>query len=121
MNSNTHKIGRTGEEMAILYLREQSYEIIEKNWRFQNFEIDIVVKNGSTLIFVEVKSRTNSILSIVDIITSAQKKRIIKAAHHYIQINEIDLNIRFDLIFIDNSSKTPKLKHFKEFFTPYFD
>ena len=121
MNSNTHKIGRTGEEMAILYLREQSYEIIEKNWRFQNFEIDIVVKNGSTLIFVEVKSRTNSILSIVDIITSAQKKRIIKAAHHYIQINEIDLNIRFDLIFLDNNSKNPKLRHFKEFFTPYFD
>jgi len=121
LNSNTFKIGRIGEEMAILFLKEQGYEIIEKNWRFKNFEIDIVVKNSSTLIFVEVKSRTNSMLSTVDIITNAQKKRIIKAAHHYIQKNEIDLNIRFDLIFINNSSKTPKLKHFKEFFTPYFD
>ena len=107
--------------MAVAYLKEQGYCLIEKNWRFRNFEIDIVAKNGSTLIFVEVKSRTNSILSTVDIITSAQKKRIIKAANHYIQKNEIDLNIRFDFIFIDNSSKNPKLRHFKEFFTPYFD
>ena len=121
MNSTTHKIGKRGEEMAIAYLKEQGYCLIEKNWRFKNFEIDIVAKNDSTLIFVEVKFRNKSILSTVDIISSAQKKRIIKAAHHYIQKNEIDLNIRFDLIFIDNSSKSPKLRHFKEFFTPYFD
>ncbi len=121
MNSTTHKIGKRGEEMAIAYLKEQGYCLIEKNWRFKNFEIDIVAKNDSTLIFVEVKFRNNSILSTVDIISSSQKKRIIKAANQYIQINEIDLNIRFDLIFIDNSSKSIKLNHFKEFFTPYFD
>jgi putative endonuclease len=80
LNSNTHKIGRIAEEMAILFLKEQSYELIEKNWRFKNFEIDIVAKNSSTLIFVEVKSRTNSILSTVDIITSAQKKKNYKSS-----------------------------------------
>lgn len=121
MNSNTYKAGKSGEEIAVAFLKEQSYELVEKNWRFKNFEIDIILKKSSTLIFIEVKSRANTIVSPFDIISNAQKKRILEAAHHYIQINEIDLNIRFDLIYIDNSSKTPTLKHFKEFFIPYFD
>ena len=114
-------LGKQGEEQAVNYLQKNGYIILDKRWKYKRFEIDIIAKNQSTLIFLEVKTRRNPIISINDIVSNAQKDRIINAAHHYILSNEIDLNIRFDLIYIDYTQKTFNLKHFKEFFTPYFD
>ena len=114
-------LGKQGEEQAVNYLQNNGYIILDKRWKHKRFEIDIIAKNHNTLIFLEVKTRRNPIISINDIVSNAQKDRIINAAHHYILSNEIDLNIRFDLIYIDYSQKTFKLKHFKEFFAPYFD
>ena len=114
-------LGKQGEEQAVNYLQKNGYVILDKRWKHKRFEIDIIAKNHNTLIFLEVKTRINPIISINDIVSNAQKDRIINAAHHYILSNEIDLNIRFDLIYIDYSQKTFKLKHFKEFFAPYFD
>ena len=114
-------LGKQGEEQAVNYLQKNGYIILDKRWKYKRFEIDIIAKNQSTLIFLEVKTRRNPIISINDIVSNAQKDRIINTAHHYILSNEIDLNIRFDLIYIDYTQKTFNLKHFKEFFTPYFD
>jgi len=119
--SNNIILGNQGEEQAVNYLQKNGYIILDRRWKHKKFEIDIIAKNHNTLIFFEVKTRRNPIISINDIISNAQKDRIINAAHHYILSNEIDLNIRFDLIYIDYSQKTFKLKHFKEFFAPYFD
>ena len=114
-------LGKQGEAQAVNYLQNNGYIILDKRWKHKRFEIDIIAKNHNTLIFLEVKTRINPIISINDIVSNAQKDRIINAAHHYILSNKIDLNIRFDLIYIDYTQKTFNLKHFKEFFTPYFD
>ena len=114
-------LGKQGEEQAVNYLQKNGYVILDKRWKHKRFEIDIIAKNHNTLIFLEVKTRRNPIISINDIVSNAQKDRIINAAHYYILSNEIDLNIRFDLIYIDYTQKKFNLKHFKEFFTPYFD
>ena len=121
IKSDNTKLGKLGEEQAVNYLQKKRYIILEKRWKHKRFEIDIIAKNKDTLVFVEVKTRRNSITSINEIVSNAQKDRIINAAHHYILSNEIDLNIRFDLVYVDNTQKTVKLKHFKEFFTPHFD
>ena len=121
IKSDNTKLGKLGEEQAVNYLQKKRYIILEKRWKHKRFEIDIIAKNKDTLVFVEVKTRRNSITSINEIVSNAQKDRIINAAHHYILSNEIDLNIRFDLVYVDNTQKTFKLKHFKEFFTPHFD
>lgn len=113
--------GKQGEANAVKYLERIGFEIIEKSWRHHKSEVDIIARQGSTLVFIEVKSRKNTILPVEELISEAQKKRIIKAAHHFITSNEIDLNIRFDLIYIDASKKTAKLSHLKEFFSPDFD
>ena len=114
-------LGKQGEEQAVNYLQKNGYVILDKRWKHKRFEIDIIAKNHNTLIFLDVKTRRNPIISINDIVSNAQKDRIINAAHYYILSNEIDLNIRFDLIYIDYTQKKFNLKHFKEFFTPYFD
>ncbi len=52
-------LGRYGEEVAARYLHERGYEIVERNWRCAQGELDIVARSGDTLVFVEVKTRSS--------------------------------------------------------------
>lgn len=52
-------LGRAGESLAVDYLRQQGYLIIERNWRCAQGEIDIVARDGATTVFVEVKTRSS--------------------------------------------------------------
>ena len=63
MSGNRQKIGKVGEQKAQAYLIKQKYQIIETNWRHQKCEIDIIASKNKELVFIEVKTRTNSIIS----------------------------------------------------------
>ena len=52
-----NQTGLDGEELASLYLAEKGYEVLEKNWRFQHAEIDILARKDDMLIIAEVKTR----------------------------------------------------------------
>ena len=60
-------------------------------------------KKNNELIFLEVKTRTSSLLAEENLISISQQKRIINAADHFIKQNELDYNIRFDMIFVEIS------------------
>ncbi len=65
MNKDKANIGRRGEEIAVSYLKEQGYEIVELNWEdgrgvHCQGEIDIIALKGDVLSFIEVKLRQNS-------------------------------------------------------------
>ncbi len=91
--------GNLGEDAACQYLKENKYRIIERNYKNQFGEIDIIAKNKEDLVFVEVKTRGS-----IDFGTPAQavnyskKQHIINAARFYISKNVTELNIRFDII-----------------------
>ena len=102
MSGSSQKTGKFGEQKALSYLVEKKYKIIETNWRYQKSEIDIIASKNNELVFVEVKTRTNSVVSQENLISIAQQKRIIYAADYYINKNKIDLNIRFDLIYVED-------------------
>ena len=121
MSENRQKIGKVGEQKALLFLIEKNHKIIDTNWRYQKCEIDIIASKNEELIFIEVKTRTNSIIPQESLISIAQQKRIIYAADFYIKKNKIDLIIRFDLIFVEKDFKSFKFTHFKEIFTPSID
>ena len=53
--SNHLEIGRFGEDEAVAYLEKVGYDVLAKNWRFKNLEIDIIAKDNGVLTFVEVK------------------------------------------------------------------
>jgi len=121
LSGNRQKTGKFGEEKALLFLIEKNYKIIDTNWRYQKCEIDIIASKNKELIFIEVKTRTNSIIPQENLISIAQQKRITYAADFYIKKNKIDLIIRFDLIFVEKDLKSFKFTHFKEIFTPSID
>jgi putative endonuclease len=54
---NNQQKGNEGEELAAAYLEKNGYTIIEKNWRFRHWEVDIIASKNSFLHFIEVKTR----------------------------------------------------------------
>jgi putative endonuclease len=57
---NRRSVGRYGEQVAAAYLRQHGYEIIVENWRCPRGEIDLVACENTTLVFVEVRTKTTS-------------------------------------------------------------
>ena len=54
-----NELGRWGEDLAAAFLEEKGYELIERDWKSGHHDLDIVAKDGSTLVIVEVKTRRN--------------------------------------------------------------
>lgn len=112
-------LGKKGEEEAIAYLIQQGYQILETNWKYKRLEIDIIAYSQGTLCFIEVKTRRDRRFAEPhQALTKAKQKRILVAANHYIRYNQIDSEVRFDLITII-PSETPPLTHYEEVFLPF--
>ena len=116
---STQNIGEMGEEYAVKFLNKKKYKILERNYRKRYGEIDIIAENKNYIVFVEVKTRRDRRFAEPhQALTKAKQKRILIAANHYIRFNQIDAEIRFDLITII-PSETPPLTHYEEVFVPF--
>ena len=101
MSGLTAIIGRGGEDLAMEWLRERGYYIVERNWRIGHYEIDIIAQHYDTLHFVEVKTRRNSgWQSAYDSINDAKIRSLRRGAMAFRTIRRIQLNLQFDLIAI---------------------
>jgi putative endonuclease len=99
--SKNKEIGRKGESIAVDYLIKKGYTILEKNYKFHRFEIDIIAKNKNTIAFIEVKTRQNRNFGYpVDAVGNKKIDNILKCAGHYIYQTQWKGNIRFDIISI---------------------
>ena len=100
-------LGRLGETLAGVYLKNKGYDILERNWRTPYGEIDLVGKVGDTVVFVEVKTRASSALGPPEIsITTRKAEHMRNAAEYYIQQHpELESDWRIDLITIIIKSK----------------
>lgn len=97
-------LGRLGEDLAARYLRGRGYEIIERNYRCQAGEIDIVAKDGSWLVFVEVRTRTGRYFGTPEeSITPAKKAHLLLAAQTYADEKGWDGYWRIDVVAIELS------------------
>jgi putative endonuclease len=77
--------GARGEAVAARYLREQGYAVVEQNWRCARGEIDIVAREGATLVFVEVRTRTSSTTgNAEESVTPAKQRRLCELATTYL-------------------------------------
>ncbi len=111
--------GNIGEKLAVDFLSQNGYQIIEKNWRFGKEEIDIIAQKKDTLIVVEVKTRSGSFFKEPEEFVNRQKqKNIIKAANNYIEKNKLDVEVRFDIIGVIISGKSHHINHLEDAFNP---
>jgi|SRR4051812_46813994 putative endonuclease len=115
-----NKTGKKGEELAIQYLREQGYEIIECNWRSKHLEIDIIARKENTLSIVEVKSRTGDFFGEPEEGVTKKKERFLAdAAHEYVCKKDLDVEVRYDIISIVFHDGKHQLKFIEDAFYPF--
>jgi putative endonuclease len=99
--------GIKGEQIALKYLLEQNYQILEKRYKTEHGEIDIIAKAEEYIVFIEVKIR-GKIDDSLQSISKGQQKRIINAALIYLDNNNLNpnaQNIRFDVFAIENEGR----------------
>jgi putative endonuclease len=105
--STNGAIGRAGEDRAADFLESAGYRIVRRNLRLPGGEIDLVCREGDTVVFVEVKARTNDrfgkALSAVDARKRATLRRL---AADYVQIVAPNAHVRFDVVAVDGDRMT---------------
>lgn len=115
-------LGKWGEELAAQYLREQGYTILDRDWRLGHRDLDIVARtpDGTTVVFVEVKTRTSDVVSRPQDAVDARKIRSLgAAANAYAKEFQLWDELRFDLIsIIGDRAETAVLEHVEDAFNP---
>ena len=110
------KVGKMGEDMAVKYLKKKKYKILERNYRADKYgEIDIIAKNKSGLVFVEVKTKTDEQFgSPEQEFTYQKKKKMRRAIQNYLYKKYLtDKDWQADLIAIEIKSKEPEIRHYE--------
>lgn len=118
MMNEKQTLGKWGEIEAIRILRENGLHVVEANWSFLHLEIDIVAKDGDTLVIVEVKTRSTDAYGEPGMFVSRTKqKKLIRAAHWYLQNKKLDCEVRFDVVGIVKNGDELVVNYIKEAFT----
>jgi len=82
--------GKLGEILALDYLKKHGYKILETNYRCQFGEIDIVARQKKSLVFVEVRSKSNLEFGTpAESVTTGKQRRIRASAFHYLQEHKV--------------------------------
>jgi len=115
--ANHNELGKKGEQLAVDFLLKNGYEILERNYRFQKAEIDIIAKKKEVLAVIEVKTRSTADFgNPQDFVKPKQIQRLVKAMDEYVTSNDLDVEVRFDIIAIIKENKGFKIEHLEDAF-----
>lgn len=108
---NRHQKGKEGESLAAEFLVNKGCRLVERNFRCTVGEIDLIVRDGGTLVFVEVKSRHGLRYGLPqEAVSTAKQRRLTRLAHWYIQDRRLEgLPARFDVVAVTWSDRKPEL------------
>ncbi|NWG87203.1 MAG: YraN family protein [Hydrogenophilaceae bacterium] len=96
--------GAAAEDRAAEYLQRQGLKLVARNYRCRQGEIDLILREGTTLVFVEVRSRASSAFGgAAASITQAKQAKLIRAAQHYLSLQSSLPACRFDAVLIDGN------------------
>ncbi|UGS23550.1 YraN family protein [Flavobacterium channae] len=110
-------LGKLGEELAADYLEKNGYDILETNWIFDKAEIDIIAQKDAVLAVVEVKTRSSlEFGSPQEFVKPKKIQLLVKAVNEYITQNDLEVEVRFDIISIYKENGTFQIEHIEEAF-----
>lgn len=108
-------LGRWGESVAATHLEAKGYQLIERNWRCRWGEIDLVLRQGETLVFVEVKTRRGRDFGTPEEgITARKAQKLLQIGQQYVAERELDdVDWRIDMVAVelDKSGKLLRCEH----------
>jgi putative endonuclease len=110
---NPQELARSGEDAAVALLVERGYEIVGRNIRMPGGEIDVVARDGATIVFVEVKARqSHRYGSAVGAVDARKRRTLRKLAAEWLQLFAPRAYARFDVVAADGK----RLSHFQDAF-----
>lgn len=111
-------LGSEGENLAIRYLKKQGYAIIARNFSTRLGEIDIIAQDGETIVFVEVKTRTNDAFGApFESINASKRKKLANVAALYLKSQKREAPARFDIVsIVRHPSGDTLIEHLKDAF-----
>jgi putative endonuclease len=104
--------GSAAEQLASEYLQRNGLRLIESNFRCRFGEIDLILHDGATLVFVEVRLRSSQNFGgAAASVTSAKQGRITRAAQIYLQQQSREMACRFDVVLLDGERNIEWIKN----------
>lgn len=106
-------LGDRGEKAAERFLKKRGYRVLERNWRFRQWELDLVCRDGDTVVFVEVKTRAAGTMGTpADGLHVKKRQRLVKAASRYLSEKDLwETPCRFDLVAVVASDGSLEIEH----------
>ncbi len=119
---DTKLLGSYGEALTAEYLRKKGYKILGMNYRTRLGEIDVIASQGRFVAFVEVKLRkSDAFAQAREFVTRSKQQRIAAAAQEWLQLNDCDLQPRFDVMEVyapqGAATREPTLHYWENAFT----
>jgi putative endonuclease len=112
-----NQLGKKGEQLAVDFLLKNGYTIVERNYRFQKAEVDIIAKKEDILAVIEVKTRsTIDFGNPQDFVKPKQIQRLVTAVDEYVTVNDLNVEVRFDIIAIVKEGKGFNIEHLENAF-----
>jgi len=123
MSEARRALGQTGERIAEKFLARRGYKRLARNFTTPTGELDLIMRDGDTIVFVEVKTLTQPQLNEpIEQLRPAQQRRLIKTANWWRQAKRCaDKPCRFDVIgvAITGDDSEPEITHIKDAFAPH--
>lgn len=123
MKKYNKDIGNYGENLALDYLNKNNYDILCKNFRTRNGEIDIICKFKDIIVFIEVKSRYSYTFGFPsEAVTYLKQKQIFNLSKYFLLKNKLsNYNCRFDVIevYFNKNDNLYNINHLKDAFRLY--
>jgi putative endonuclease len=114
------RLGQRGETLACEELEGLGYTIVDRRFRTRFGEIDVIADDHGTLVFVEVKTKTDSTFSDpVESVTKDKQRRLVSMAEQYVAYQQNDqMPCRFDVVTVDISVTPSKIVVYRDAFRP---
>ena len=113
-------LGKTGEDLAVAEVGRRGYAVLARRYRTRHGEIDIVARDGDTVVFVEVKVRTTAERgTAAEAVTPAKQRRLVRMAEDYlVRCGGSSGRCRFDVAAIDGEGPAQRLTWYRDAFRP---
>ena len=109
---NSLTIGKQAESMALQYLKSKRLQLIERNYSMPYGEIDLIMQDGNTVVFIEVRKRNSSAHgSALETIDVHKQRRLTMTAHSWLQKNTYQGDCRFDVVALGHDNYLKWIKN----------
>lgn len=105
------RIGNIGECNALKFLQQQGLQLVRANFYSRFGEIDLIMRDKDSLVFVEVKQRRAGIAAGIESITSAKQRKLVKTAQYFLMKLGKEVNCRFDAVILNSDGEIEWLRN----------